>query len=344
MAPFAVKCFVAVGALFLAFRHADSPLLKLLSLLESKRRKQTKQARPLRIILIRHGESKGNLDKQLFATVPDNRMQLSELGHLQAQQAGVKLQELIGPSAFVGFFVSPFQRTKQTLTNMLMALPDHQIGFIREDSRLREQEWGNFQDPAAFQSIFEDRARVGRFYYRFPTGESGADVYERVSGFLETLYRVLDVQWNAPRRVDTLVLVTHGLVMRFVLMRYFRWSVETFESVWNPENCEMWVLKKGENDRYYLSTEFGFPRSSLPISIAFRDGGLRQEEMQNFICLRKRSRGTLLQFMHLDDAEVEDVSVNGVICRSVDHTASLDVIPEALSDIIYPTLSASDLE
>jgi hypothetical protein len=41
---------------------------------------------------------------------------------------------------------------------------------LREDPRLREQEWGNYQDPAAMTRIFDERNTVGRFYYRFESG------------------------------------------------------------------------------------------------------------------------------------------------------------------------------
>ena len=33
------------------------------------------------------------------------------------------------------------------------------------------------------------RPQFGRFFYRFPDGESGADVYDRVSAFLGTFHR-----------------------------------------------------------------------------------------------------------------------------------------------------------
>ena len=41
----------------------------------------------------------------------------------------------------------------------------------REDPRLREQEWGNFQDPKQMKEIRKQRRETGAFYYRFPTGE-----------------------------------------------------------------------------------------------------------------------------------------------------------------------------
>ncbi len=67
--------------------------------------------------------------------------------------------------------------------------------------------------------VFEERQQVGKFFYRFPCGESGADVYDRVSGFLETLFRHFERKDMAARNV---VIVTHGLFIRLFLMRYFR--------------------------------------------------------------------------------------------------------------------------
>ena len=45
------------------------------------------------------------------------------------------------------------------------------------------------QDKEKMQKNKDERARFGRFYYRFPQGESGADVYDRVSTWLESLFR-----------------------------------------------------------------------------------------------------------------------------------------------------------
>lgn len=46
------------------------------------------------------------------------------------------------------------------------------------------------QDPDAMPSIMRERREIGAFYYRFPDGESGADVYDRVDNFVEHLHRL----------------------------------------------------------------------------------------------------------------------------------------------------------
>jgi broad specificity phosphatase PhoE len=52
--------------------------------------------RPNRIILIRHGESKGNADKNQYLFTPDYALNLTPKGIEQAQQAGLKIKEIVG--------------------------------------------------------------------------------------------------------------------------------------------------------------------------------------------------------------------------------------------------------
>ncbi len=41
---------------------------------------------------------------------------------------------------------------------------------------------GNFQNRERMQLQKAARIRYGRFFYRFPNGESAADVYDRITG------------------------------------------------------------------------------------------------------------------------------------------------------------------
>jgi len=52
-------------------------------------------------------------------------------------------------------------------------------------------------------------------FYRIPFGESGADVYDRVSTFLDTLHRAFE----SPDFPSTMILVGHGLLNRLFFMR-----------------------------------------------------------------------------------------------------------------------------
>lgn len=58
---------------------------------------------PKRLILVRHGESEGNIDPLLYCRVPDNAMHLTELGYEQAVAAGKSIKKIIGDDSVVRF-------------------------------------------------------------------------------------------------------------------------------------------------------------------------------------------------------------------------------------------------
>jgi broad specificity phosphatase PhoE len=70
---------------------------------------------------------------------------------------------------------------------------------------LREQEFGNYPDLSRMDKIDRERKEYGIFFYRIPNGESGADVYDRCTMFLDTFYRDLRHD-NFP---ENALIVTH---------------------------------------------------------------------------------------------------------------------------------------
>lgn len=120
----------------------------------------------------------------------------------------------------------------------------------------------------------EEQKRVGRFWYRFATGESGADVYDRIkSWWMESILTVNERPGYDP--VDAIVVITHSLSMRFVLMQLFNWSPTTFHSVWDTGLCDMYVLRKDLTKRgispYILDMDRGdMPRSSVDLFLSFK--------------------------------------------------------------------------
>ena len=202
--------------------------------------------KPNRIILLRHGESEGNLDKNKYLTVPDYALHLTPTGIDQAQAAGGEIKQIIGAESLY-VYLSPYIRARETFQQLK---PDIEGNIMRiiEDPRIREMDWGHFRHPDENDEINKRRDEYSTFYYRIPDGESGADVYDRVSTFLETMYRDFR-KTNYPQ--NTLI-VTHGLTLRLFLMRWFHWTVEEFESLRNPRNGEVVVMQKNADDRYEL--------------------------------------------------------------------------------------------
>jgi broad specificity phosphatase PhoE len=205
-------------------------------------------ARPRRIVLVRHGESEGNNDDSIYERVPDHALALTERGVRQAEETGEYLRKLFGQER-VSAYVSPYRRTHQTLAAFRL---DPALLRVREEPRLREQDWGNWQEREDVRKQKKYRDAYGHFFYRFAQGESGADVYDRAGAFLESLWR----SFEQPDHPPNVLIVTHGLTMRLFCMRWLHWTVAEFESLSNPGNAETRTLELGKDGRYHLDRPF----------------------------------------------------------------------------------------
>ncbi len=82
----------------------------------------------MRIFLVRHGESLGNLDERAYSQFGDHNVPLTQWGYRQASEAGsviaVYLAGLTEPgSKPLRIWYSPFLRTRQSKDALLDALP-----------------------------------------------------------------------------------------------------------------------------------------------------------------------------------------------------------------------------
>jgi broad specificity phosphatase PhoE len=93
-----------------------------------------------------------------------------------------------------------------------------------------------------YEAQHHKRKVHGWFYYRFHGGESPADCYDRTSSFLESLMRQVERK-NAVRAL----VVTHGLTLRCFVMRFLHLTVEQFDAMANPSNCDIVTIARKEN-------------------------------------------------------------------------------------------------
>lgn len=207
--------------------------------------------KPKRIFLVRHGQSQGNADKNIYKTVPDYAVLLTEKGHQQAEDIGKEIARIIGPEEAIQFYVSPFWRTRQTFLHIAEQFSTEQVHYY-EDLRLREQEWGQEMTNNRGIKWDEEKARemYGHTYYRFSDGESCADAYDRSSDIMDTMFR----SFEKPNFPPNVIVVSHGMKIRCFIMRWFHCSPEEFESWANPKNCHYLLLELGGNDKYSLVT------------------------------------------------------------------------------------------
>eukprot|EP00697_Spironema_sp_BW2_P004194 gnl/Spiro4/15685_TR8432_c1_g1_i1.p1 gnl/Spiro4/15685_TR8432_c1_g1~~gnl/Spiro4/15685_TR8432_c1_g1_i1.p1 ORF type:complete len:628 (-),score=201.29 gnl/Spiro4/15685_TR8432_c1_g1_i1:41-1651(-) len=263
-------------------------------LMMERRRLQLRWQRlPSRIILLRHGQSEGNVNPGIYSFKGDSRLELTPKGLEESQQAGARLAKLEGlGKIFVA--VSPFERCQQTLYGLFEGgFPRDQVGVLHHDPRIREQEFGNFQSPGLTAAVRVEEQAVGRFYYRRPNAESCADVFDRVNSFWESLVGEGPSSMLLERDsvYDTCLLVTHGLTVRLLLAAVFKWSVSTFESVFNMGNCEHIVLGKNEEKCCYEilpqeSHPAHMPWATRPVWIRLRNKTPKEDTLRKLEQLR----------------------------------------------------------
>lgn len=206
--------------------------------------------KPTNIILVRHGQSEGNVDKTIYSRKPDYTLNLTQTGIQQAVDVGKEISHnIVGRGNQTAFYVSPFFRTRQTAECIQQSF-HNMIWKSYEDVRLREQEWGGHISQGFNEDHETQRDEHGTFYWRFPNGESCADVFDRVSDFMNTLYR----DFEKPDFPNNTVIVTHGMAMRVFLMRWLHLTVEQFELLANPSNCGIYHLRLGVHNKYELVT------------------------------------------------------------------------------------------
>lgn len=211
---------------------------------------------PADLLLIRHGESEGNVALNAskagdnrhmtkgFLAQHSSHWRLSPKGREQAALTGAWLREQF-PGGFDRYYTSEYTRAMETAA--LLGLPgaDWMISPY-----LRERWWGDLdrmsyeERRVAFAQSLHDRD-VAPYYWRPPNGESLVEVCARLRPILSALHRECD-----GKRV---VIVCHGEVMeafRIELERlsqdgYLAWErrKETDDSL-KIRNCQIFQYSR----------------------------------------------------------------------------------------------------
>ena len=218
----------------------------------------------MRILLVRHGESLGNVDPAVHATTADHMVPLSDSGHEQAREAGRVVdrfyREQFGDDRpHIRLWTSPYKRTRQTADG-LMETAGTWISDRVEHIMLCEQQFGLFDGvaeadmpkrfPAEF-GYYDSLCRFGgKFWARMPQGESRFDVAKRVHQAFGTFHRDA-----TDHGIQELVVICHGVTLRAFVMMWCHLSPEWFETEANPKNCAVRLLDAGD-DKGYLFPGF----------------------------------------------------------------------------------------
>lgn len=226
-----------------------------------------------RILLIRNGESTANVDIEEYCRTPDWKVDLTPSGVRQAHAAGTHLASTLNGAPVYVYF-SPYLRSVQSMKALLASgkaapTPLNIVG-VREDARLRDGDIGTYQGGIEeLKKCIADRELYGKFFYRFPNGESGADVYDRVTSFLDAFQRE---KQKLPQGT-TVAIVTHGLTIRLFIKRWFHLNVDTFHSMVSPPpGHSVELVRVGHDEHSFMLSESDLNVLSLPKSLSEANG------------------------------------------------------------------------
>jgi probable phosphoglycerate mutase len=204
---------------------------------------------PERLWIVRHGESAGNVarDAAMAAGLPvidiagrDVDVPLSFVGEKQAQALGRwfgAMPEGTKPNVVLS---SPYLRALHTASLIEAEAGVEPAARMRVDERLREKEFGIVDRltrvgiAQKYPEQADMRARLGKFYYRPPGGESWCDVILRLRSALDTI----SLHHSGP---DTRVLiVAHQVIvlcLRYLLEDMTEEQILTIDEAAEVANC-----------------------------------------------------------------------------------------------------------
>lgn len=214
----------------------------------------------MRIFLVRHAESEGNVNKKVHLEKADHAIDISDLGVEQAALAGAALQKHLLELKVdrVRLWMSPYQRTRITAGTILPFLndPGHPWEIdCRENIMLCEQQFGLFDGipddelpikyPNEYAHYKKQEEFGGRFWAPMPLGESRFDVATRIHQSFGTFHRDRD-----KHGIENIIVICHGVTLRAFVMMWLHHPYEWFDKEPNPVNCSIRMVEDGVDKGY----------------------------------------------------------------------------------------------
>jgi 2,3-bisphosphoglycerate-dependent phosphoglycerate mutase len=204
---------------------------------------------PVRLWVVRHGQSAGNVARdaadaaglaRIDITHRDVDVPLSELGERQAVALGrwfASRAETLRPEVVM---TSPYLRAQRTgeLIREVGGLAPSPDKAFSVDERLREKEFGILDrlTRAGITELYPEQAEfrrlLGKFYHRPPGGESWCDVILRLRSALDTISL-----HHSGRRV---LILTHQVVvlcLRYLLENLTEGAILAIDREGDVANC-----------------------------------------------------------------------------------------------------------
>jgi len=210
----------------------------------------SEQKWPQRVWIVRHGQSAGNVARdRAYATAEplidvatrDMDTPLSELGERQAAALGRWFGALPADEQPTVLLCSPYVRAVETAEIVLdgAGIARERLA-IQRDERLREKEFGVLDRLTKvgirqkYPELSDQRAHVGKFYFRPPGGESWCDVILRLRSVLDTITREY--------RRERVLIVGHQVIvncLRYLLERMSEAQILAVDRDADVPNCSV---------------------------------------------------------------------------------------------------------
>jgi ribonuclease H / adenosylcobalamin/alpha-ribazole phosphatase len=202
---------------------------------------------PLILWIVRHGQSMGNVARDLAHDVGRHRIELgnrdvdiplSKLGMQQATALGKWFEQEYAPALPTVILCSPYLRAVQTAKFFRDAGGADRDEKICTDERLREKEFGILDGltsggvKAAYPDQAEFRNILGKFYHRPPGGESWCDVILRLRSLLDTI----SLHYKGQR----VIIIAHQVVvlcLRYILENLDEEAILAIDQQGDVANC-----------------------------------------------------------------------------------------------------------
>jgi broad specificity phosphatase PhoE len=208
----------------------------------------SEQKWPDLIWIVRHGQSAGNVARDaaeaagnhlIDISTRDVDTPLSPLGEQQARALGHWYGEMPQDQRPTVILSSPYVRARETARIVMetAGIPADDVTFVA-DERLREKEFGVLDRLTRlgigqkYPELSEQRAHVGKFYFRPPGGESWCDVILRLRSVLDTISREY--------RNERVLIVGHQVIVnccRYLLERMDERQILEIDRAADVPNC-----------------------------------------------------------------------------------------------------------
>lgn len=186
-----------------------------------------------------------SLDKMISESPFGNNKAFSDVFKNLVDKIGdvSKISEHITPK--IRLYHSPYRRTRDT-SGYIMESCKSIVTDVKEDFLLGEQTFGIFDGledeeqekkfPEEFKYFKHAQQYSGKFWARYPLGESPSDVAVRLKVFFQQL------KDDEEDGIKDVIIVCHGTVLRAFTMAYLNHTPEWYAEEKSPGNCAIRVI------------------------------------------------------------------------------------------------------